>query len=204
MKRRTFLAGVGSTALGGAVVIGTGAFAANRVDREMRVSETNDSDALLGLVPTSEYARIRSTGEIVLEMNELNPNSDVEFRNVFRIDNNGENDVRVQFYEGGSMAPLPDGPLAIAVSEDPIYYGEINDIETVNTSPSPAHWPGDSYSPGIADAQDIDSGESSFVHIGIFTNEETETLGSSASTDIDDVPDQLGIYAEAAPETGPL
>lgn len=210
VQRRKFLVGMGSLAAGGAAVMGTGAISVTNFERNLSVNIASDENAYLSLVPNSDYAEINGN-QLVLDFGEnseggkgLNENSDTEFRNVFRVENKGTNALRFQFFEGGDGSfggDLTDTPLAIGVSDAELTYSTINDFEAVNTSASPVHWSGGA--PAVASAQDIDSGEDSYVHIGFFLNDATDALNNGANN-VSQIPNKLEIYAEALPETGPL
>jgi hypothetical protein len=191
--------------------MGTGAISVTNFDRTLNAEVVGDASAYLGLIATSEYAS-QSGQKLVLEFGSnseggqgLNPDSDTEFRNVFRVKNQGTNALRVQFYDGadGSFGgDLTGTPLAIGVSDNELSYGGINDLTAVNTSNSPVHW-GSGGAPAVAGAQDIEPGEDSYVHLGFFLNDATDALDNGANS-ISGVPDRLEIYAEALPETDPL
>jgi len=195
--------------------MGTGAFSVASADRIMNVDTVADENAYLSLTSESKYASESSGGLLELQFDGsndqrgdgLNKDADTEFRNVFSITNNGTNDIRVQFYESGQgLNDLLETPVAIAVSDEEIFYDgdtQINDIETVNTTNSPGHWPGDG-NPAVAGAQDVEAGETIYVHVGFFLNGNNETLGEGVTTDPSDIPDGLTVYAEALPETGAL
>ena len=94
MDRRKFLIGTGSIAVGGAAVMGSGAFSTAQGDRDMEVSTKNDPSAYLGLIPSSDFASL-SGGKLELEFDQLNRDMLTEFNNVFEIQNNGTNNIRV-------------------------------------------------------------------------------------------------------------
>lgn len=83
MNRRTLLLGLGSTAAGTAAVLGTGAFSAAQVrGRDVDIAVTNDSDALIGLVPNPEVAGVHDDGgELTIDLDEtgINQNSTYQF-----------------------------------------------------------------------------------------------------------------------------
>ena len=121
--------GVGSLAAGSAAAMGTGAFSYVRADRKMEVNVTGDRNAYLRLESTSKYADPKN-GKLELEFNGsngqrgdgLNKNADSRFDHVFKIKNQGTNDVRVSiqhdsddvhFYEGTDFSEsgrLDSGP----------------------------------------------------------------------------------------------
>lgn len=208
MQRRKLLAGLGSLAAGGAAAVGSGAFATTTMDRGLDVQVAGDANAYLGLESTSAYAS-QNGNQLTLQFdgsnnqrgNGLNEDSDTQFRNVFKVTNNGTNAIRFQFYHSESLTPLTDTPLAMGVSDVTLDYGSINDLEAVNTSDAPGTWSGGA--PAVASAQDIEPGEQSYVHIGFFLNDANDALGHG-NTQLSDVPNSLRVYAEAAPETDPL
>lgn len=69
MKRRTLLFGVGSTAIGGGTLVGSGAFSSASMEREANIDVVNDSDGLLALVDTTESEIVRQTeaGELTID-----------------------------------------------------------------------------------------------------------------------------------------
>jgi len=105
MRRRKFILGVGSMAVGSAAAIGTGALDASEVDRSVSgriVSDVNP--AYLKISPRSPYAEVRN-GQLTLSFddlgdngsqqdsgNGLNADSINEFDEVFKIDNRAEPD----------------------------------------------------------------------------------------------------------------
>ena len=202
------LAGLGSLAAGGAAAMGSGAFATTTVDRGLNVQVAGDSNAYLGLEENSEYASLNGN-QLTLQFdgsnnqrgNGLNEDSDTQFRNVFKVINNGTNAIRFQFYHSESLTKLTGTPLAMGVSDNELEYSSINDLEAVNTSDAPGTWSGGS--PAVADAQDIEPGEDSYVHMGFFLNDANDALGHG-NTQLSDVPNSLRVYAEALPETDPL
>ncbi|MFC6721070.1 hypothetical protein [Halobacteriaceae bacterium SHR40] len=207
MERRKFIIGAGSLAAGGAAAIGSGAFSSVSADRDINVNVAGDESAYLGLESTSAYSS-QNGKKLALEFDGsnsqngdgLNADADTQFRNVFKVVNQGKNAIRFQFYHG-DFNTLEGTPLAMAVSDETIEYASINEITAVNTSDAPGTWSGGS--PAVADAQDIEPGAKSYVHVGFFLNDDNETLGHS-NTHISDVPDDLTVYAEALPEDGTI
>lgn len=57
MKRRRFIVGIASAAIGSATVIGTGAFSTTEADRQLAVEVKRDPDAYLGLQEVGSGAR---------------------------------------------------------------------------------------------------------------------------------------------------
>lgn len=90
MQRRKFVIGLGSIAAGGAAAMGTGAFTSATVkDRGFTADITADDVALVGLEPTSPYADISGDEELVLNITDLNEDSDFSFEDLFILRNNG-------------------------------------------------------------------------------------------------------------------
>ena len=110
MKRRNFLVGVGTTAIGGSALLGSGAFSRVESQRRAKIQVAKDPDAYLGLdgcpdSPNSSYTDITERGHLAIEMSPENPteaggqgiNSDSRsyFDDVFQICNNGKQPVCV-------------------------------------------------------------------------------------------------------------
>ena len=117
MQRRKFLLGVGSTAVAGSALIGSGAFSEVRAQRSVTIQVAEDPNAYLGMdkcrymggeTPNSSYAHLDGDGHLEIFMNEENPtipNSDLGdginsdstswFDNVFQICNQGKQAVCV-------------------------------------------------------------------------------------------------------------
>ena len=115
MKRRTFLVGTGSAAIGGSALLGSGAFSKVESQRDVTIQVAEDPNAYLGMdkcridgseTPNSSYAHLDGNGHLELLMNPDNPtinstalgegiNSDSTtwFDNVFQICNQGKEDV---------------------------------------------------------------------------------------------------------------
>ncbi len=127
MQRRQFLLGAGSVGLGGAALIGTGAFSGVVSKRQTKISVAHDEDAYLGLIrsdgPNRSYVDYDHKGHLRVRMDRKNPtegggqgvNSDSIswFDNLFHICNQGKEPAkifvlksgdepnRVTFYHGG-------------------------------------------------------------------------------------------------------
>ena len=215
MERRKFVIGLGSLAAGGAAAMGSGAFSSARAERNITVETAGDVDAYLGLdASESVYAeQTNNTLELQFDGSNsgqngdgLNANADTVFQNVFRIENQGTNEIRVQIFPGGGLGDLPDGPMAIYHTEEESENTSPASLTPFNTSPVP-DWHNSDFGKdtgGIPDSQDLEPGDDIYVHFAFYLNEEIESLGSDASTNLADVPDKLGIYAEATPEDGAL
>ena len=112
MKRRHFLIGTGTTAIGGSALLGSGAFSRVESQRGVTVQVAQDPDAYLGMdkcridgteTPNSSYAWLDDKGHLEILMNPENPtvgesplgdgiNSDSRtwFDNVFQLCNQGK------------------------------------------------------------------------------------------------------------------
>jgi len=202
MQRRNLLIGMGSLAAGGAATIGTGAFTSVRAERSINVSTAGDVDAYLGLdASTSVYAE-QISGQLELQFDGsnsgqngdgLNANADTLFTDVFRIENNGTNDIRVQIKNEGNLDDLPDGPMAVFYSTNSLGNSSpATNATPFASSPEAGYWNGSNLN-----AQDLVPGDDFYVHIGFYLNESVDTLGESASTSIDNIPDNIGIYADS-------
>jgi len=93
--------GVGSLAAGGAAAMGTGAFASVEATRTVGVNVAGDSNAYLGLEPTSPYAEYNGK-QLVLNFSDnnnggkgINADSVTTFDGVFRMTNNGPNELDI-------------------------------------------------------------------------------------------------------------
>ena len=105
MDRRKFLIGTGSLAVGGAAVLGSGAFTNATFERDVTIELEGDRDGVIGLHPVEsdgpddnrrtsdgDYARIEDN-QLVIELDELNERADFAFEDVFVIENNGTEDT---------------------------------------------------------------------------------------------------------------
>lgn len=77
MKRRTFLLGTGSTALGGATLVSSSAFSGVVSKRETEIAVAHDEDAYVGLKrsngPNRSYVDYDDKKHLRIRMNEDNP-----------------------------------------------------------------------------------------------------------------------------------
>ncbi|WP_144050405.1 hypothetical protein [Halorubrum persicum] len=211
-NRRKFIAGLGALATGSAAAMGTGAFSSVRAERAINVSTAGDSGAYLGLdASTSVYAK--ETGD-TLELqfdgsnsnqngNGLNANADTTFTNVMRIENNGTNTVRLQLGDDdngtSAIGILPDGPMVVSYTDNELTSDALADSTPFAAVPSvPSHW---SNSADVA-SQDLAPGDDLYVHFGFYLNGDIQSLGSTASTSLSDVPDDIGFYADGSSEDG--
>ena len=127
MRRRKFLIGAGSLAVGTAGAIGTGAFTSVSAQRTVGVASVSDPNAYLALTPTDERA-FTTNGQLKLEFNGsnhgasgLNQNARTAFTDLFEIKNQGDNTVVV----------------AVGVSESDIFIdGPDNDGDVGSLTPT--------------------------------------------------------------------
>ena len=133
MKRRTFLIGTGSAALGGSALLGSGAFSKVESQRSVTIQVAEDPNAYLGMdkcsldgseTPNSSYAHLDGNGHLELLMNPDNPtignsplgegiNSDsfTYFDGMFELCNQGKADATVSY-------ELPDPPDDRNIGDD--------------------------------------------------------------------------------------
>ncbi|MFC7069036.1 hypothetical protein [Halobaculum lipolyticum] len=121
MKRRTFLAGLGTAAAGTTTAVGTGAFTSVSADRRVSVAVADDSAALVGLeapneLENGEYATDATEGEAdTLSVHfdsdaavggaGVNANAVSRFDSVFRIVNRGTGFTRFGIDKTGLANP---------------------------------------------------------------------------------------------------
>lgn len=190
MERRKFLIGAGSAAVGSSALVGSGAFSFVRADRTAQIDVVNDGSAYLTLASESEYASEDENGELTLQFNGandqngegLNGNADSRFDNVFKVENNGTNDIsQLSVHTGDTSGWDADG-LTLYYSEDELpgdnsAHNEWN--STVEQLAKSADNEGET--PEITEGEDI------YVH-AIF-----ELRGDNTE---DDLPETIGITAE--------
>ncbi|WP_121304836.1 DUF1102 domain-containing protein [Haloarcula quadrata] len=111
MQRRKFLVGMGSLAAGSAAAMGTGAFASVEATRTVGVNVAGDKSAYLGLTETSPYAE-HNGKQLVLDFSDnnnggsgINADSVTTFDGVFRMTNNGPNDLDITIDKSGLANP---------------------------------------------------------------------------------------------------
>jgi len=100
MRRRKFLIGAGSLAASGAAALGTGAFDSAQIndrDFEATIRWDNNSNQLLRLNDNlSQYATIDGDGKLLVSIDALAQDSEYSFSDLFRVENNGREDVSLQ------------------------------------------------------------------------------------------------------------
>ena len=130
MKRREFIIGAGSAAIGGSALIGSSAFSQIDAQRSVTIELAEDPDAYLGMdkcsidgseTPNSSYAHLDDDGHLEILMNEENPtigesplgegiNSDSRMfvDNVFQLCNQGKEDVCVYIEDDEDWPQAPE------------------------------------------------------------------------------------------------
>jgi len=126
MKRRSFLAGFGALAVGGAGLTGTGAFTSVSTERSISVTVTNEASAYLAIEPgsgQSGFVRTPSSdGEIVLDFNGQGNGSGIGVG----VDSTYTFDGVTQVSNQGTQTVYLKAPVAEASSDDNST-GELND-----------------------------------------------------------------------------
>ncbi|QZA88496.1 hypothetical protein K0C01_12055 [Salinarchaeum sp. IM2453] len=126
MNRRNFILGLGASTAGAVVTIGSGAFTSVEADREVSVEVVDDTDAYLSPVPLDDngevpddpsdndqlrvpgaqdepYAQIdNDTGRLILTFGALNSEATTRISQVFRVTNEGDDEVGLWFEVSGS------------------------------------------------------------------------------------------------------
>jgi len=178
---------MGSLAAGGAATMGSGAFNVARADRGFNVEFADDTDAYLGLdAGVSEYAEqtgstleVGFDGRLGQNGEGLGRNSNYVFTDVFRIINKGTDDINVTLSE-----KLDDITWE---TEFPRAFWSYDEIGTTND----VNGDGDFTGATAGDGATIAPGDDLYVHF--------EFVGRDADLDNgrDDLPEVLGVYAEA-------
>ena len=180
--------GVGSTAIGASALIGSGAFNVARVDRDIKVMYADDNDAYVGLESTSDYSEIGGDGKLHVAFDGsidgqngegLNRNANFVFTDVFSIRNNGTDTISVTLSEELDAITWE--------TEFPRAYYTFEALGTTNDVVGDGEFTGGT----AADGANLNPGQRLFVHFE-FVGRDAETGG-----DRDDLPEVIGIYAEA-------
>ncbi len=123
MKRRSVLIGLGAIAVGGGAAVSTGAFSSVEADRTVSITTAGDASALLGLSTLNTSIATIDQGTISLDFGSIggstgiNYNAVTEWIDVFRITNNGEDNVDVHLIQG------PSAPTELFVeSADGVFF----------------------------------------------------------------------------------
>ena len=118
MKRRKFMIGAGSTAIGASALVGSGAVSLVASKRTAKVQIAHDESAYLGLKrgdgPNASYTSFDEKGHLYIDMTPKNPtegggtgvNSDSlsYFKNLFQICNQGKQPMTVYMFLIGDHA----------------------------------------------------------------------------------------------------
>jgi hypothetical protein len=199
MQRRKFIAGVGSLAAGAAAVTGTGAFTSVRADRALNVDTAGDASAYLAIhsalsphaEQTGNTVELQFDGSGGVAGEGLNDNADTFFTDVLRIENRGDDVVRLQV-GADSIGTLPDGPMVVSYTDESHDGNAPYNTTPFASSPAPGFWSNS----GDINNQDLGPGQDLYVHFGFYLNEEVDSLGESTSTSVSDVPDTINFYAD--------
>ncbi|WP_080510505.1 hypothetical protein [Halorubrum coriense] len=139
MQRRKFVVGLGALASGSAAAVGTGAFTSVTADRSVTVSVTGDESAYLGMdaegSTNGAYANESGDdGDLSINFDDLsngddltetsggsgvNPSAVTTAEDVFRITNQGTQEVEVDL-SGGSNISVTD-PSSYSAGSDDVY-----------------------------------------------------------------------------------
>jgi len=171
MNRRNVLIGLTAAATGSSVVFGSGAFTQVEAERNITIRVSEDSSALLKLDAGSNVASVYndgSTGELVIDTDELSDSGDTE--------NNQGFNVNATAQIGSTENDLPD-PGSATVSDSTNYAFKLtNQFDTVAGSDN------DSDEIDIEiDLSGLSAGDSTLNLIG------TEYDGSNDSQDTDKI-----------------
>lgn len=176
MKRRKVIFGLGTTAVSGAAVLGSGAFSSVEANRSVTVEVADDTEAFLALIPTSEYA-IERNGLFTLDLSSSNPtdaggtgvnaNAETIIKDAFKIENRGTQTVEITF-EGGTLSGIE------------IKSSDVSDDLTVSITP---------FENGSASDLIVGPGESVSYDVTVFAGE-----GATSESSIDET---ITIVAEA-------
>lgn len=138
MQRRKFLLGAASTAIGASAVVGSGAFSAAVVEgREADINVSTDRNALIGLIPGSDYdgtvssnrVRQNADGQLLIDFSDNAGGSGVNFNSTYQVGAVGFTDATF----GG------DGfPTDLDIESGDVIYGDTADSNepTVNSDPA--------------------------------------------------------------------
>jgi len=177
---------MGGTAVGASALIGSGAFNVARVDRGINVEMVDDADAYLALEETDgEYTDV-DDGVLSVDFGEnsedgegLGENSNYVFTDVFQIRNQGTDDIAVTMSDSLDSISWD--------TEFPRAYYSFDEIGTTNDVTGDGDFTGGT----AADGAVLAPGDALYVHFE-FVGRDEETGGEP-----DDLPETIGIYAEA-------
>jgi len=185
MERRKFVAGLGSLAAGAAAATGTGAFASVEATRSVNVRIAGDESAYLGLEPTSPYARIQGK-QLRLRFKDngeggegVNADAVSTFDGVFRMTNNGPNELDITIDKSGL-----DNPDRWQFVPEEVYE------EYSGNYPEDSYYPSwddyEGYDTTNASGGGLDSGESTLVGVMIDTRDTGSLSGGEITFAVTD------------------
>jgi len=104
MERRKFVIGLGALVAGSGAAMGTGAFTQVNAERQISVSTAGDDAAYLGLLENNDFGSYaeEEDGELTIDLDGVNLNSESLFQNIFSVQNNspsGEIRVTIRKYD---------------------------------------------------------------------------------------------------------
>lgn len=208
MKRRNFLIGTGSAAIGGSALIGTSAFSQVSAHRSVTVSVAEDDNAYLGMddcmnddgetTPNSSFADLDGDGHLQVDMGPsgnggqgVNSKSISWFDNVFQLCNQGKEDVclwinektgddpgRVTFYVADSQAGETPDRFA---SQDGQRVMDDEDLQTLSS---------------VEDSIHLGLGECVCVGIEVFTKQDS-SFNIEQPAKGDQLLEQVSLVADA-------
>lgn len=113
--RRAILIGAGGLVAIGGAVLGTGAFTTVEAERTVSVSTAGDRRGFLGLAPVEDsrngkYANV-TDGTLEVRIPDINPDAVSHFPRIFRITNNGTEDVVIYLEEEPGDRDPDDNPI---------------------------------------------------------------------------------------------
>ena len=131
MDRRKFLLGIGSASLGGAALVGSGAFTEVRSQRSVSVQVATDENAYLGMKPldtpnSNNYVELDGEGHLTIDVGEhddftsegsaepgegVNSDSRTWFDGMFELCNQGKQDACLSWEFGDDFEMRDDAEL---------------------------------------------------------------------------------------------
>lgn len=177
MRRRKFVLGLGTVAVGGSTLLGSGAFSSVEAHRSITVEVADDNEAFLALVPTTEYTIVSGNGMFTLDLTPNNPtdaggtgvnaNAETIIKDAFKVENRGTQTVEISF-KGGTLSGVE------------IKLSDVSDDLTVSITP---------FENASASDLIVGPGESVSYDVTVFAGE-----GATSESSIDET---ITIVAEA-------
>ena len=151
MERRKFVIGAGALATGSAAAMGTGAFSNATVERTVTVDTVGDDAAVVGIEGLQGGEYVDETGDqLEVTLDELNEQADFTFEDVFKIENNGSETVRLDRINENAWYNITDNGYNVLVAND------VNELQEdvgrytfVSGAEEPELGPGDSIAIGF-------------------------------------------------------